>query len=120
MAMRIVVLALALLATQALASELVASWDPNPPAEQVTGYRFAWEADGAWGTPIDVPASGSLEVSLTDPTPGQYRARVQAVNAAGGSLWAYSDYVAVNPSPDTEPPPSRPILRLILTVETPQ
>jgi hypothetical protein len=110
-ALLLLVLALCLSgASGARAADLTASWNANPSNENVTVYHFAWEQDGTWGSIVDVSAASPLEIVMEDAEPGQYRAKVQAENAAGVSSWTYSIYVTC----EIEPPGAPTGLNIIL------
>ena len=81
--------------------KLQIDWTPRPPTEQVTSYDVQLTRDGV-AQPIQSVTEPRL--SLIDPQPGIYTAKVRANNVAGSGLWSN---VSQGPSvPGTPPAPT--------------
>lgn len=75
------------LAFSASASTVGLSWDPNPPGEDVSGYKIYWSQISGVFNAIPDTIGNRTEHHLINLTPGTtYFIRVTAYNAAGESV----------------------------------
>lgn len=110
-------LLLLLAATAAHARDVTVAWDPNPPAENVTGYVLHYGATsratpGFSGYDTQVDVHNVTETTL-DLAPGTYLA-LTAYNAAGLSS-DYSVELQVQPVPTSPGSPSDPVATTTVT-----
>jgi len=71
--------ALASMALSLKAADVQLGWDPNPPSDQVTGYKF-YLAPGATNAFALYTTTTNTTVTVTNLTPGVYRFQVTAIN----------------------------------------